>query len=84
MEYELPWTTKDPRGVEVKIQLWADRGKGDAEVRILHGLILGTIDESSDANLAPAPDAVERYGSEWVTTQLDYGRGVLDARLARR
>jgi hypothetical protein len=86
MEYEELWPATTPDGDAVKIELWADRGRGDAEVRILHGLVLGTVDAArmGDAAPTPAPDAIARYGSEWVDAQLLEGQGILAFRLARR
>jgi hypothetical protein len=86
MEFESPWTVAEPNGVEVEVQLWADRGRGDAEVRILGGVILGTVAEIDvdEATLDPALTAVERYGLEWVEAQLLYAQALLAKRWSRR
>jgi hypothetical protein len=86
MEFEIPWTTATPDGDEVEVQVWGDRTRGDAEVRILNGLILGAIGDvrQADPPLTPAPDAVLRYGPEWVENQLSSGRRIFAFRLPRR
>jgi hypothetical protein len=85
MEFETEWSTTAPDGVSVTVELWADRGRRDAEVRILHGISLGTIEDVDvdAATLDPAPVAVERYGSEWIEAQLLYGQGIIASRLSR-
>lgn len=72
MEFETDWKARAPDGDEVTVELWGDRGRGDAEVRILHGAILGTLARASTSDMQPTPnpDAVKLYGSEWVEHQL--------------
>lgn len=84
MEFEAPWTIADPDGVDVEIHLWADRGRRDGQIRILDGILLGTIAEVSrdKATLDPDPNALKRYGTEWTEAQLLYGQALLASRLS--
>jgi hypothetical protein len=74
MEIETEWPATTPDGSQVTVELWADRSRRDAQVRILRGPVVGTITvtASPDWKLSPKPDpnAVQRYGAEWVEEQL--------------
>lgn len=72
MDIETEWPAKLPDGQQVMVELWADRGRRDAEVRVLRGPVIGTLTAatSADKKLIPDPHAVEQYGPEWVESQL--------------
>jgi len=81
-EYEAPWTTKSPDGADVEVQLWSDHNRGDAVIRTRQGLILGAV-AAGKAAVKPDKAAVERYGTEWVETQLLSGQKLLTYRMGR-
>jgi len=72
MDIETEWPAKTPAGRWVTVELWSDRGKRDAQVRVLNGPVLGTLTTaaSPDEKTAPDPVALELYGCEWVEGQL--------------
>jgi hypothetical protein len=84
-EYEAPWTVAAPDGVEVEVQLWADRSAREAQVRVLGGALLGTVDASvtGPIEIDADPDAVAQYGEDWVETQLLYARDLMARRVGR-
>jgi len=83
-DFEAPWTVAAPDGVEVEVQLWADRTAREALVRIRAGATLGTIDANAPGAPAidPDADAVSYYG-DWVEEQLRYARDLLERRAVR-
>lgn len=86
MEFEVPWTTTAPDGVDVEIHVWADRGRGDVLVHILNGPTLGTIADVrlNEPTLTPAPEAVTQYGQGWVRQQLADAQQIMSHRVPRR
>jgi len=81
-EYEAPWTTKDPDGAEVEVQLWATQSRDEGAVRICQGLMLGTV-AAGETTVHPEEVAVDHYGSDWVMEQLRYGKELLEFRAGR-
>lgn len=72
MDIETEWPAKTPDGARVTVALWGDRGRRDAEVRILRGRTLGKLSNAARHDTEPSadPGAVEQYGEEWVARQL--------------
>lgn len=71
MDIETEWTTTTPDGDRVTVELWSDRGRRDAELRILRGAVLGTLaSKIPDMESIPSPAAVEQYGADWVAREL--------------
>jgi hypothetical protein len=81
-EYEAPWTTKDPDGAEVEVQLWATRDRDEGAVRICQGLVLGIV-AAEETTVYPEDVAVDHYGTDWVMEQLHYGQKLLGFRAGR-
>ena len=80
-EYEVPWTTSGPDGLEVEVQLWATPSRSEAAIRILQGPMIGVVTDEGD--LEPDEAAVECYGTDWIMEQLKYGQDLLEFRAGR-
>jgi hypothetical protein len=83
-DFEAVWTVAAPDGVEVEVHVWVDWSRGDAEVRILHGLKIGDAANIRDSgSFIPSGRAVDRYGIEWVERQLHHSMELLAKRPRR-
>lgn len=72
MDIETDWPETTPDGKEVKVELWSDRERRDAELRILRGPILGTITKAAtpEEQKLVTPDAIVQFGTDWVESQI--------------
>lgn len=72
MDIETDWPATTPDGTKVRVDLWTDRGRRDADLRVLNGPILGTLTGAAtpDEQILADPDAVVLLGTDWVEAQL--------------